>query len=165
MLSSECAAPGFPNNSTLRTQNVELHQRPSDNSTSIIRNSELYSPGKVSVLLADDHAMLRQGLRSVLEGYPNVEVVGEAADGEQAVALARSLQPEVVVMDVNMPGIDGIEATRQLKLEQPTITVIGLSVHNNRAIEQAMRDAGADGFLTKEAAVEQLYHTIQTALR
>jgi PAS domain S-box-containing protein len=118
----------------------------------------------VRVLLADDHAMLRQGLRSVLDAYADVEIVGEASDGEQAVLLAQSLQPEVVVMDVNMPGVDGIEATRRLRQEQPTIAVVGLSVHNNPQIERAMRDAGAAGFLTKDSAVEQLYVAIQEAL-
>jgi DNA-binding NarL/FixJ family response regulator len=107
---------------------------------------------------------LRQGLRSVLDAYADVEIVGEASDGEQAVLLAQSLQPEVVVMDVNMPGVDGIEATRRLRQEQPTIAVVGLSVHNNPQIERAMRDAGAAGFLTKDSAVEQLYVAIQEAL-
>jgi DNA-binding NarL/FixJ family response regulator len=90
--------------------------------------------------------------------------VGEASDGEQALLLAQSLQPEVVVMDVNMPGVDGIEATRQLRHEHPTLAVVGLSVHNNPQIERAMRDAGAAGFLTKDSAVEQLYVAIQEAL-
>jgi len=81
------------------------------------------------------------------------------------VMLAKSLQPDVVIMDVNMPGVDGIEATRQLKMEQPTIVVIGLSVHNNRQVEEVMREAGAVSFLTKDAAIEQLRETIVQALR
>jgi CheY-like chemotaxis protein/two-component sensor histidine kinase len=118
----------------------------------------------IRVLLVDDHAMVREGLRSVLDAYADVEVVGEAADGEEAIRLAQSLQPEIIVMDVNMPGIDGIEATRQLRHEQPTIAVVGLSVHNNPQVERAMREAGAAGFLTKEGAVGQLYLAIQDAL-
>jgi DNA-binding NarL/FixJ family response regulator len=115
----------------------------------------------VRVLLADDHAMVRQGLRSLLDGYGDVSVIGEAADGDEVIQLARSLQPDVVVMDVNMPGTDGIEATRILKGEQPTITVIGLSVHTNREIEQSMRAAGATEFLTKEAAVDRLHEAVR----
>ncbi|MGE0274289.1 MAG: PAS domain S-box protein [Nitrospiraceae bacterium] len=135
-----------------------------DDSTFHIRPPSFPPRAPVRVLLADDHAMLRQGLRSVLHAYADVEIVGEASDGEQALLLAQSLQPEVVVMDVNMPGVDGIEATRQLRQEQPTIAVVGLSVHNNPQIERAMRDAGAAGFLTKDSAVEQLYVAIQEAL-
>lgn len=120
---------------------------------------------RTRVLLVDDHAMLRQGLRTVLEGYADIEVVGEATNGEQAVMLAKSLRPEVVVMDINMPGMDGIEATRRLKLEQPVTLVIGLSVHNNWQVEEVMREAGAVSFLAKDAAIEQLHATIQQALR
>jgi PAS domain S-box-containing protein len=120
---------------------------------------------RTRVLLADDHAMLRQGLRTVLEGYSDIEVVGEATDGVHAITLAKSLLPQVVIMDVNMPGVDGIEATRILKLEQPDTLVIGLSVHNNRQVEEFMREAGAVSFLTKDAAIEQLHETIQHALR
>ncbi|HEX2056201.1 MAG TPA: PAS domain-containing protein [Nitrospiraceae bacterium] len=129
-----------------------------------VQPSLLKTKAVTRVLLADDHAMLRQGLRSVLDAYADVEVVGEASDGEEAIRLAQSLQPDIVVMDVNMPGVDGIEATRQLRHEQPTIAVIGLSVHNNPRVEQAMREAGVTGFLTKESAVEQLYLAIQDAL-
>jgi PAS domain S-box-containing protein len=120
---------------------------------------------RTRVLLVDDHAMLRQGLRTVLDGYPDIEVVGEAVDGAQAITLAKALSPHVVIMDVNMPGIDGIEATHILKAEQPAILVIGLSVHNNRQVEQVMREAGAVSFLAKDAAIEQLHETIQQALR
>jgi CheY-like chemotaxis protein len=120
---------------------------------------------RTRVLLVDDHAMLRQGLRTVLESYADIEVVGEATNGEQAVLLAKSLQPEIVVMDINMPGMDGIEATRRLKLEQPETMVIGLSVHNNWQIEEVMREAGAVSFLAKDAAIEQLHKTIHHALR
>ena len=126
---------------------------------------ETKGSAKTRVLLVDDHAMLRQGLRTVLEGYADIEVVGEATNGEQALMLAKSLQPEVVVMDVNMPGMDGIEATRRLKLEQPVTIVIGLSVHNNWQVEDVMREAGAVSFLAKDAAIEQLHATIQQALR
>ncbi len=145
-------------------ESVPAGQKPFDHSNFMMQNSAVPRRHAVRILLADDHAMLRQGLRSVLDAYADVEIVGEACDGEQAISLAQSLQPEVVVMDVNMPGLDGIEATRQLRQEQPTISVVGLSVHNNPQIERAMREAGAAGFLTKDSAVEQLYLAIQQAL-
>ena len=120
---------------------------------------------RTRVLLVDDHAMLRQGVRTVLEGYPDIEVVGEANNGQQALLLARSLEPTIVIMDINMPGMDGIEATKRLKVERPEMLVIGLSVHNDWQIEAAMREAGAVSFLAKDAALEQLHETIQVAIR
>jgi signal transduction histidine kinase len=115
----------------------------------------------IRVLLADDHAMVRQGLRSVLESYHDVQVIGEAQDGMQAVELAQALQPDVVVMDVNMPRLDGIQATSRVKREHPATVVIGLSVHGARQVEEAMHQAGASAFLTKESVADQLYQAIQ----
>ena len=86
--------------------------------------------------------MLREGIRTVLEEYTDIEVVGEATDGEQALILAKFLNPDVVIMDVNMPRVDGIEATRQLKKEMPGTIVIGLSVDNSKQVEGAMRRRG-----------------------
>jgi PAS domain S-box-containing protein len=114
----------------------------------------------IRVLLVDDHAMVRQGLRSVLEGYADVEVVGEAADGEEAVVLAERLKPSVVVMDINMPKKNGIDATAEIKARHPEIVVIGLSVNAAGENQSAMRQAGAAVLLTKEAAVEELYGAI-----
>ncbi len=117
----------------------------------------------IRVLIADDHAMVRQGLCGLLDGYTDIHVVGEAANGQEAVALAAQLQPDVILMDVNMPGMDGIEATRLIKDVMPNTIVIGLSVQNAAHVSMAMREAGALAFLNKEAAVEDLYHTIVTA--
>jgi PAS domain S-box-containing protein len=114
----------------------------------------------VRVLLVDDHAMVRQGLRSILDDYEDLEVVGEAADGQDAVVLARSLHPDVVIMDVNLPLIDGIQATRILRQEQSCRTVIGISVRNDPEVGMAMTDAGAVAFLTKESAVSSLHEVI-----
>jgi signal transduction histidine kinase/CheY-like chemotaxis protein len=127
-------------------------------------HSALQQDSKIRVLLVDDHAMIRQGLRSVLESYPDVEVVGEACNGEQAVAAADALQPTVVLMDINMPKMNGIEATELIKARSPSRIVIGLSVNVGGANVEAMRQAGAAMLLTKEAAVEDLYRAIQTVL-
>lgn len=119
------------------------------------------SPGRcLRILLVDDHAMVRQGLRSILDSYPDLDVVGEAADGQDAVIMARSLHPDVVVMDVNLPLLDGIEATRILCREQGAITVIGISVRNDPQVKLAMTDAGAVDFLPKESAASRLYEVI-----
>ncbi|WP_447601217.1 response regulator [Nitrospira sp. Nam80] len=118
---------------------------------------------QVRVLLADDHAMVRQGLRSVLEGYHDLQVVGEAQDGMEAVELAHVLKPDVIVMDVNMPRLDGIQATSRVKREDPNTVVIGLSVNGAKQVEDAMHQAGASAFLTKEKVADQLYQAIQRA--
>lgn len=114
----------------------------------------------VKVLLVDDHAMVRQGLRSILDSYTDLTVVGEAANGQDAVAMARSLQPDVVVMDVNLPVIDGVEATRLLRRDHASIAVIGISVRNDPQVKLAMTEAGAADFLPKESAAGQLYDII-----
>jgi DNA-binding NarL/FixJ family response regulator len=108
--------------------------------------------------------MVRQGLRSVLESYADVEVVGEAADGVEAVTLADRLQPALIVMDINMPRKSGIDATAEIKARRPQIAVVGLSVQANGEAQEAMRKAGAAMLLTKEAAVDQLYQAIQDVL-
>ncbi len=118
----------------------------------------------IRVLLVDDHAMFRQGLRSLVEGYPLVEVVGEGGNGLDALTLAGALRPDVVVMDINMPLMDGIEATKGLKARHPEIVVIGLSLHLSSEMDQRMREAGASEYLTKESAIEQLYDAMMTAL-
>ncbi len=118
----------------------------------------------IRVLLVDDHAMMRQGLRSVLEGYSDVSVVGEASDGQEAVQAARELLPSIVVMDINMPKMNGIEATRRIKTINRDIVVIGLSVNAGPDTQDAMCGVGAWTVLTKEAAVEELYGTIKQAL-
>jgi PAS domain S-box-containing protein len=116
---------------------------------------------RIRVLLVDDHHMVREGLRTVLKGYPDLEIIGEAADGEEAVALVERLQPDVVVMDVNMPKMSGIEATSRIKARFPRLRVVGLSVNAGADNQEAMSRAGADGLTTKEAAVEQLYEQIR----
>lgn len=119
---------------------------------------------RIRVLLVDDHRMVREGLRSVLDGYADVQVVGEASDGAEAVIAVGALAPSVVVMDINMPKMNGIQATEQITAHHPNVVVIGLSVQTNQDAQTAMYQAGAVALLTKEAAVEQLYATIRQAL-
>ncbi len=118
----------------------------------------------IRVLLVDDHAMVRQGLRTILDSYPDIEVVGEAADGEEAVAAADRLRPSVVVMDINMPRMSGIEATAHIKAHDPAVVVIGLSVQADAHSRLALLGAGAVALVTKEAAAEELYRTIRRFL-
>ena len=118
----------------------------------------------IRVLLVDDHAMMRQGLRTLLEAHPDVTVVGEAVDGEEAVAAAEALHPSHIVMDINMPKMNGIEATQQITSRYPNIIVIGLSVNAGGVNADAMKQAGAAMLLTKEAAVEELYRAIRSSL-
>ena len=119
---------------------------------------------KIRVLIVDDHAMVRQGLRAVLQSYPNIEVVGEAANGEEGVACVQKLQPAVIVMDIGMPNLDGIGATRLIKLQYPQIAVVGLSVNAPSFHVDAMLKAGAFEVLTKDKAVDELYSAIQRAI-
>jgi PAS domain S-box-containing protein len=119
----------------------------------------------IRVLLVDDHVMVRQGLRSVLDAYADMQVVGEARDGIEAVKLVEELRPRVVVMDINMPNMNGIEATTRIKAQWPETTIIGISVNSGGDNSAAMQRAGAVSLLTKEAAVEQLYDIITEAVK
>jgi DNA-binding NarL/FixJ family response regulator len=120
--------------------------------------------GKIRVLLVEDHTLVRQGVRSALEAYPNIEVVGEAGDGEAGVLNALKLQPTAIVMDINMPKMDGIAATRIIKKQSPQIAVIGLSVDLKDYQIYAMKKAGAFKVLNKDRAVLELYATLQEAV-
>ncbi len=127
-----------------------------------IKNVERdHRKARIRVLLVDDHMMVREGLRELLKEHDDVEVVGEAWDGEEAVAFADRLRPDVIIMDVNMPRLDGLEATRRIKAAFRSIAVIGLSVNSSSQVETAMRSSGADAFLSKDAAGEQVYLTVR----
>lgn len=123
------------------------------------------SSERIQVLLVDDHAMVRQGLRSILEQYDNIHIVGEASNGREAVDMQQTLRPRVVIMDVNMPVMDGVQATRMIKQSPHPSHVIGLSVRNDRETEKALRNAGASEFVTKESASDQLYQAICRAVQ
>ena len=115
----------------------------------------------IRVLLVDDHRLVRASLRSVLDGADGVEVAGEAASGEDALDQARDAAPDVVLMDVNMPGIGGLEATRRLRMAAPGARVIALTAHRDDPYPAQMLDAGAAGYLTKECAPDELVDAIR----
>ena len=108
--------------------------------------------------------MVRQGLRWLLGDHHDIRVVGEAKGGLEAIAMAQELKPDVIVMDVNMPGLNGIEATRRIVLDQPGVIVIGLSFASDPSIQAAMKNAGAYDCLTKERAAEDIYRAIVDAV-
>jgi len=118
----------------------------------------------IRVLIADDHSMVRQGLRSALQAYPNIEVVGEARDGNEAIEAVYKLQPSVIVMDINMSRMDGITATRLIKTQHPQMVVIGLTVDPKDYLIDTMQKAGAVELLGKDKAVNELYGAIQRAV-
>jgi two-component system response regulator NreC len=117
----------------------------------------------ISLLLVDDHQVVRTALRMLLEGQPDMKIVGEADSGLQALERARELSPDVVVMDITLPDISGIEATRQLKEEFPEISVIALTIHDDEQYFFEMLQAGASGYVPKRAASEDLITSIRAA--
>ncbi len=108
-------------------------------------------PDKISVLLVDDHSLVRRGFRRILEDEPDIEVTGEAADGAEAVRLARELKPNVVVMDCAMPNMNGLLATRKILEQQPQTLVLMLSMHPEETLVRQALDAGARGYVLKNA--------------
>ncbi|MFH1719350.1 MAG: response regulator transcription factor [Planctomycetota bacterium] len=112
------------------------------------------------VLLVDDHAIIREGLRSLLEKQPEMEVVADIDDGRKAVELVRELSPDIVIMDVTMPGLNGIEATRLITGESPEVKVVALSIHSQRRFVADMLSAGAAGYILKECLFDELIQAI-----
>ena len=116
------------------------------------------------ILLVDDHRILREGLRSLLAQLPGIEVVGEACDGQRAVELALELKPDLVIMDVVMSGLDGVEATRRIRGDCPTVRIIALSMHSDRRFVSEMIRAGALGYLVKDSAFEELHQAVRSVM-
>jgi DNA-binding NarL/FixJ family response regulator len=117
--------------------------------------------GKLRILLADDHAVVRQGLRSLFEAQADLEVVGEASDGETACRLALELRPDVVVMDVSMPGLTGDQATERLRRDQPDVKVLALTVYEDKNHLRKLLKAGASGYILKLATGEELVRALR----
>ncbi len=119
----------------------------------------------IKVLLAEDHAIVRQGLCSMIEKESDMEVVGQANDGREVVEQARQLHPDVVIMDVSMPKMNGIEATRQIKADMGGIKVLALSAHDNREYVTDMLDVGVSGYLLKDCICSELIKAIRRVMK
>ncbi len=118
----------------------------------------------IKILLADDHKILREGLVALLEKQTDLKVLGEAEDGRSAVRMVMELLPDVVIMDINLPDLNGVEATRQIIKEHPEIKVIALSVHSNKHLVKGMLQAGASGYLLKYSSSKQLIKAIHAVM-
>lgn len=154
--------------------NTDLREQAADNrwvvfSMNMQRQPDFTSEGTkssqtVHVLIGDDHRLLRQELRTIVSSYPAFHVVGEAADGAQACALAQQVQPDVILMDIQMPKMNGVEATRSIKRTFPHIIIIGLSVNYSIEVAHQMKVAGASAYLIKDTLPEDLCQVIHSAL-
>ena len=120
---------------------------------------------KIRVLLADDHTILRSGIRALLEDELDIEVVGEAEDGHAAIRMAAELNPDIVIIDIGMPKLNGLEATRQLKQANPQIKVLVLTMHENEEYVRQVLSSGAMGYILKDAAVRELLGAIRAVQR
>lgn len=118
----------------------------------------------INIFLADDHSIVRDGIRSLLEQEKDFTMVGEAEDGRHAVQQATKLQPDVIVMDIAMPGLNGIEATRQIVAQLPRVKIVALSMHADKRFVTEMLRAGAAGYLQKNCAFKNLVHAIRTVV-
>ena len=117
----------------------------------------------IRLMLVDDHAVVRSGLRMLLEGEPDLEIVGEADNGSEAISQVQTLKPDVILMDITLPDISGIEATSQIKESWPETAVVALTIHEDEEYFFRMLEAGASGYVPKRAAPEELITAIRTA--
>ncbi|MGB9592185.1 MAG: response regulator, partial [Candidatus Kryptoniota bacterium] len=117
---------------------------------------------KIRVLLADDHAVLRAGIRALLETQPDLEVIGEASEGKMAIQRVRELQPDVIIMDIGMPGLDGLAATRQILSINPKMRILFLTQHENKEYILSAMKLGAAGYVLKRAEGDELVTAIRT---
>jgi DNA-binding NarL/FixJ family response regulator len=121
--------------------------------------------GKNQVLIVEDHTILREGLRSLLSGHTDFEIIGEATDGREAIRTVEKLQPDIVLMDLSMPRMDGIEAIREIKRHSPKIKILALTVHKTEEYILATLEAGAEGYLLKDTTHTELIKAMQTILQ
>jgi len=119
----------------------------------------------IRLLIVDDHELVRVGLRQILVDYPAIEIVGEAGNGETAIRLNRKVWPDVVLLDVSMPGLSGLETTTRLKQARPSLAIVILTIHETSPYPERLMDAGASGYLTKGCPVTELVQAIQTVAR
>ena len=120
---------------------------------------------KIKVLVVDDHAILRDGIRALLGLHDDIEIVGEASEGKEAIEKARELAPDVIVMDIAMPGMDGLEATRRIRKKSPEVKVLVLTQHDNREYILSAIKAGAAGYVPKRALGSDLVSAIRTVYK
>jgi DNA-binding NarL/FixJ family response regulator len=118
----------------------------------------------IRIIIADDHQIVRQGLRVLIEKEPDMEVVGEAEDGQATVSLAKELHPHIVLMDIKMPDLNGIEATRQILTDMPDVKIIALSMYPDQRFVMNMLKSGARGYLLKDSAFEELAQAIRLVM-
>jgi DNA-binding NarL/FixJ family response regulator len=116
----------------------------------------------MKILLVDDHEIMREGVCALLRKYPEMDVVGQAPDGRMAIDMVRELRPDVVIMDIGMPNLNGIEATRQMITENPHLKVMALSTHSDGSVVAKMIKAGATGYMLKESAFSELLDGLHT---
>lgn len=148
---------------------IDLHEEAAEGEPEVAAVPEAVPRGdrtspeeKLRILLVDDHQIVREGLAGLLRREPDLEIVGEASDGETALDLTRTLEPDVIIMDVNMPRMNGVEATRRIMAEMPHVRILALSLHNEDDMAKIMLEAGAETYLTKGGPSENLIRAIRT---
>jgi NarL family two-component system response regulator LiaR len=124
-----------------------------------------FDMNKIRIVLAEDHALVREGIRDLLQQEKDMEVAGEAGDGEEAAKLVNELKPDIVLLDIAMPKLNGIEATKRIKAEQPRVSVLVLTAYDNEEFILAILEAGASGYLLKNIRSEELLKSIRSVHR
>jgi DNA-binding NarL/FixJ family response regulator len=119
----------------------------------------------VRILIADDHEVVRQGIRTILSARPDWEICGEAVNGQEAITLAGELRPDAIIMDITMPVMSGLEATRQLTKQKTAAPILIFTMHESRSLAESVKETGARGFVFKSRAARDLIHALETLLR